>query len=124
VKVAGSPCVTVSGQETTTFGHWRARVAGAPPRGSAASEASVIAGTSLFIFLRDGVGTCAPTPYKRGVLSHAAVPQLPQNFTPGGRGLLQLLQAFGSTDWPQLLQNFEPAGTCAWQFGHSTPAAC
>jgi hypothetical protein len=52
------------------------------------------------------------------------VPQLPQNFVPGASGLLQFLQAFGSTDVPQLLQNFDPEGTCAWQFGHWTPAAC
>src|SRR5215207_2913114 len=37
VKVAGSPCVTVSGHETTILGHWRARGAAPPPWGSAAS---------------------------------------------------------------------------------------
>src|SRR5205085_6715633 len=54
----------------------------------------------------------------------AAVPQLPQNFAPGGSGLLQFLHVFGSIDCPQLLQNFAPACTCAWQLGHSTDAAC
>ena len=36
---------------------------------------------------------------------------------------MQFLQAFGSIDWPQLLQNFAPACTCAWQFGQVTVAA-
>jgi hypothetical protein len=46
---------------------------------------------------------------RTAVCAQTAVPQLPQNFEPGGRGLLQFLQGFGSIDWPQLLQNFEPA---------------
>jgi hypothetical protein len=39
------------------------------------------------------------------------VPQLAQNFEPGGTGVWQFLQACGTSDWPQLLQNFEPATT-------------
>jgi hypothetical protein len=39
----------MSGQETERLGHWRARGAAAPACVSAASEASVIASTSLFI---------------------------------------------------------------------------
>ena len=41
--------------------------------------------------------------------NHVGVPQLAQNFAPGGTGDWQFLQGCGTIDCPQLEQNFAPA---------------
>jgi hypothetical protein len=52
-----------------------------------------------------------------------AVPQFAQNLAPGCRGDWQFLQGCGTSDSPQLEQNFVPSGTFVLQEGHSTIAA-
>ena len=54
----------------------------------------------------EGTDSAGPAP------RYAGVPQFEQNFDPGGIGVWQFLQACGTIDWPQLLQNFDPAITC------------
>src|SRR5438552_1051389 len=43
---------------------------------------------------------------------HTGVPQLAQNFEPGGTGVWQFLQGCGTRECPQLAQNLAPA--CNW----------